>query len=79
MFLGLTKYALVLLIDYKILAYHELLSNDFGICIENDNILHMTVTSSTQWDEEHAQNSKFLVRFKCRAPGKRGYWVLRMI
>lgn len=57
MFLGLTKYALVLLIDYKILAYHELLSNDFGICIENDNILHMTVTSSTQWDEEHAQNN----------------------
>lgn len=57
MFVGLTQFALVLLHDYQILAYHDLLSNDFGICHENDNILHVTVNSRSQSEEEHAKNN----------------------
>lgn len=57
MFVGLSKFALVLLHDYRILAYHDLLTNDFGICHENDNILHVTITSRPNSEEEHAQSN----------------------
>ena len=58
MFLGLTKFAFVLLQDYRILAFHDLLENDFGICYENDNILHVTVTSRSLSGESGEHQSK---------------------
>ena len=58
MFLALTGYALVLLHDHSIVAYHDLLENDFGICYEESNILHIAVTSKVQSEEENLQSSK---------------------
>ena len=57
MFLALTGYALVLLHDHSIVAYHDLLENDFGICYEESNILHIAVTRKVQSDEEDNVNT----------------------
>ena len=59
LYLGCTKFALVLLQDYRLIAFHDLTENKFGLCYENDNILHLSVTRISQSEDDLEQSSKY--------------------